>query len=91
MAGLLLLDPGSGVVSAIVLSLVEALLASDRGGGLVAKERHPTFLPLEVDQDDHDCDPVEDVAEHGAEICFVRPSKDGIEDLPNRQQSTSER
>lgn len=50
--------------------------------GTVAKECHPAFGPLDVDQRRHDRDPVKAVAENRSDGSVVVPTEDGVEDLP---------
>lgn len=50
--------------------------------GPMAKERNSTLGPFDVDQRDHDSDPVEAVTEDRADGSVVVPTEDGIEDLP---------
>lgn len=51
--------------------------------GAVAEEGDSTFGPLDVDQGEHDGDPVETVAENRTNGSVVVPAEDGVEDLPS--------
>lgn len=50
--------------------------------GTAAEERYSTLGPLDIDQGDHNCNPVEAVAEDCSDGSVVVPTKDGVEDLP---------
>lgn len=51
--------------------------------GTVTEERHTAFRPLDVDQSDHDGNPVQAVPKDRTDGSVVVPTKDSVEDLPS--------